>query len=1194
MAQLRKTALLLALSHSLFAAIQITSSPFLPSGKAGQNYSYTFTSSGATNPLWGVAAGSPPQGLTLDSGTGVLSGIPQGGGFYSFQVQLNDQSGATVQQIVTAQFTSQLSLIIENPALQEGIVGQPLVFPPVTGGAPPYVWSLQSGLLPPGLTLNPNGFVVDGTYTTPGTYNFTLLVTDSTKANLSVPVKLAVIVSPAALAGNFPTLRSGLPYDFQIAITGGLPPFTFQTTSVDGLQIDPTGKATGTAEPSGSQSLIFLDATGAKIYLSIHFPVAPPGVLISDTSVNVLSQTVFTFYLPVPGGNPPFSWSGKLPGGITLDPTAGVLQGIIDQPSTVTIPITSINGAGQQVTTSYSITASPNPLTIVTTSLDPVFATDNLASLIQVSGAQGTPVITVDAEGNFGQVSVGSLIAGTYQATITVFDSGNTAQKTIPLIVAPSSLQFAPSTLTNLESGSMFPQKVQATGGTPPYQYTAPEPSMLPAGVTIDASGNLNGTYTTPGDYVFPVQVTDATGATVYQAFEIRVTSTGEFLGTLPSGVVGVPYAASLLGPYAPPGPYTYQGSTGLPPEFAFDASGTLRGLPLLTGVHQFEITAISGQGESEFTLQTVVFGPNPALVPRTLPDLQVGAEYSAVLPTTLSKATSWTLGPAALPAGMQFDKASGTLSGTPTTPGLYGLVATAANQSSTDAAIYTFYVVSSSPVLAISPAALPPIDVQNQTFTLSVAGGVPPYQWTLTQGSGSVAAFDLSSSFAGLAPVTNSVTVQVTDSAGRTGSIDYDVTYVPGVLVAAPTSPVQGTVGVPLSYQLQITGGIPPYRFTYLNVPGFVVTPAGLLTGIPQKPGTFTFGGIATDSAGSFQNPFSVPMVIQPQPVTVATSRLFNAHPGVQYLCPLEASGGTPPYQWTAAGLPAGLKLSPSGIVFGTPAQPQSAPVLVTVQDSTGSTAAASLPFFVDVSVPAISPGGVTGAASYVNAAISPAEIITIFGSALGPPSVQFNTPVNGAFPAELEQTQILINGKAAPLIYLQEYQASAVVPASVGGQPATSVVVVRNGVASAPVLVFVNAVTPGVFTLNASGTGPAAVLNQDETVNSESNPATSGSVISLFVTGTGATIPALPDGGLAPLSPPFPVPVSLPGAFVGGLPASVLYAGPAPGEIYGLTQINIQLPSNVPPGAVPIVFTQIPAIPVFSSQIGTVVWVK
>ena len=1194
MSRLTLAALLLVFSRTVFGAIQITSSPILPSGKVGQSYSFTFTGSGAANGAWGIAAGSPPQGLTLAPSSGTLSGVPLGGGFYSFRVQLNGANGDTATQIVTVQFASLLSLIIDTPALEEGVVGQTFDLPPATGGAPPYKWSLQAGALPPGLSLDPNGTTVDGTYATPGTFNFTLLVTDATGATLTVPVKQAVIVSPAKFAGNFPTLRQGLAYDFQIVVTGGLPPFHFQTAVLCGLSVDSSGRATGTAYPSGSASLIFTDATGATIYLPITVPIAPPGTPFEGTALSTLQQSPFAFYLPAPGGNPPFSWSGQLPPGVTLDPTDGVLQGEIDQPTTLSVPITSTNGVGQQETTTYSLTVTPNPLTIVTSALDPVFATQDISSQIQVSGGQGTPTITVDAEGNYGQVGLSSLVPGTYQATITATDSsGDQAQRTVPLVVVPSALQFGLSNLIGVQSGSTFPQKILAVGGTPPYSFSAPVPSMLPPALSLDSSGNLTGTYTVPGDYFFPIQVADAAGATAYQVFKISTGSGGEFLAPLPSAMVGAPYAGSILGPYAPPGPYTCQLPEGLPQGLTCDASATIRGLPLVTGVYEFWTNAVSGQGEPDSYLQTLVVGPNPALASRSLPNAQVGVAYSMVLPTTLTNASSWTAGPASLPPGMKFDPATGTLSGTPTTPGLYGQVATAANQGVSDAAVYTFYVVSSSSALTISPAVLPPLDSENQGSTLSVSGGAPPYQWVITSGAGYLGG-DPYSGYAEISDATSTVTIQVTDSTGRTGTITYTVTFVNTPTVTVPPSPIQGTVGVPLSYQLQITGGTPPYSFTQPNVPGLVITPAGLLTGVPQQAGTFTLGADVAEAGASFGSSVSLPMVIQPQPFAVAMQKLFNGHPGFAYVCPLLASGGIPPYQWSASALPAGLKLSPAGFIFGTPTQAQSAPVAVTAQDSAGNTATASLSLFIDPTVPAIAPGGVTSAASYQNAAVSPAEIVTIFGSALGPEGLQVGSPVKGAFPTELAQTQIFINGVPAPLIYVQDSQAAAVTPASLAGQQATTITVVRNGVASAPAEVFVNAASPGVFTQDASGAGPAAVLNQDESINSKSNPAASGSVVSLFVTGTGATMPVLPDGSLAPLNPPFAVPVTLPGASVDGLPAQVLYAGPAPGEIYGLTQINIQLPAGLAAGAVSVAITQIPTIPVFSSQTGTVIWVQ
>jgi hypothetical protein len=296
------------------------------------------------------------------SSTGTLSGVPQTGGYYSFQVALSDQMGSAAFQIVTAQFASQLSLI--NPALQEGVLGQSMHLPSVTGGGAPYQWAVQSGALPPGLALNSNG-TVNGLYTTPGTFSFTLIVTDATGVTLTIPVQQQVIVSSPILAGNLPTLRQGLEYLFPIVITGGLPPFHFLIDTLGILQVDSTGivSISGPQLVPGGESevpLVFSDGRGIITNTSVGLNYARPGTLVDGTNVTTLSQSPFVFYLPQPSGNPPFAWSAQLPAGVSLDPTDGVLQGNIDQPASLVFPVTSSNGSGQQVTTTYTLTISPN------------------------------------------------------------------------------------------------------------------------------------------------------------------------------------------------------------------------------------------------------------------------------------------------------------------------------------------------------------------------------------------------------------------------------------------------------------------------------------------------------------------------------------------------------------------------------------------------------------------------------------------------------------------------------------------------------------------------------------------------------------------------------------------------------------------------------------------------------------------
>jgi uncharacterized protein (TIGR03437 family) len=115
------------------------------------------------------------------------------------------------------------------------------------------------------------------------------------------------------------------------------------------------------------------------------------------------------------------------------------------------------------------------------------------------------------------------------------------------------------------------------------------------------------------------------------------------------------------------------------------------------------------------------------------------------------------------------------------------------------------------------------------------------------------------------------------------------------------------------------------------------------------------------------------------------------------------------------------------------------------------------------------------------------------------------------------------------------------------------------------------VAAAAPGLFSAAASGSGPGAILNSDYSLNSPSNPAAAGSIVIVYGTGGGQTNPQGTDGAISTAAMPLASDVSV---TVGGQPAQVLYAGNAGGEVSGVVQLNLQLPTAVT-GTVPIVLT-------------------
>src|SRR3954447_3619515 len=162
------------------------------------------------------------------------------------------------------------------------------------------------------------------------------------------------------------------------------------------------------------------------------------------------------------------------------------------------------------------------------------------------------------------------------------------------------------------------------------------------------------------------------------------------------------------------------------------------------------------------------------------------------------------------------------------------------------------------------------------------------------------------------------------------------------------------------------------------------------------------------------------------------------------------------------------------------------------------------------------------------------------------------------------LAGARVWFDSTPAPLVFVSDTQASAVVPYGVAGSSSTQVVVEVAGVKSDAVRLPVADSSPAIFTVDHTGAGPAAALNQDYSLNSSSNPAAPGSVVMLYATGEGVTAPAGVDGLItdaAKLRTPI-LPVS---ASVGGRPATVFYAGSAPGIVAGVLQVNVQIPEGL-----------------------------
>jgi uncharacterized protein (TIGR03437 family) len=219
--------------------------------------------------------------------------------------------------------------------------------------------------------------------------------------------------------------------------------------------------------------------------------------------------------------------------------------------------------------------------------------------------------------------------------------------------------------------------------------------------------------------------------------------------------------------------------------------------------------------------------------------------------------------------------------------------------------------------------------------------------------------------------------------------------------------------------------------------------------------------------------------------------------------------------------------------------------------------------------------------AASYTagspTATIAPGEIVAIFGSGLGPADALLATPSGGVYPTSLgaapATTQVEVEVStgswvAAPIILAQAGQVNAVVPFNMTPASGMKMRATYNGVTSATYTVDGVSADPGVFTVDSSGRGQAAVLNYNSqnatySLNSATNPAAKGSIILIYATGGGQTaILPSPEGQVVGVSTPLPELIQTTTVTIGADTISPEYAGAVPTAIAGLVQINATIP--------------------------------
>jgi hypothetical protein len=807
---------------------------------------------------------------------------------------------------------------VTTAALPQAVLGKPYSDSlNGTGGTGTYTWSIDSGTLPPGFALSPDG-ILSGTGAKVGTSTFKVRLVNAGPPlqSATMTFTLSIIDAPAVETSSLPGATLGTLYNQTLTAVFGTPPYTWalvpgQGTLPNGMTLNTTtGVISGNPSKTGvftfsvqvTDSAAQPQSATQQLTIAVASPLAfsspaAPAPLPQDAVIN----QPFSLSLGATGAIQPYTWSvvsGAVPIGLNLN-SDGTITGTPAPTSkttfTFTVQVLS-NGPPVQTkseTVALKVVTAP---AVVTSALND--GTIGVAYSQTLNATFGTPPYTWTVVPGQGSLPPGlnpptvkvvngiptTVISGTPTMAGTSTFTVEATDSTVPSQVATQHLSItvaAPlgiSTMGQLPDGvdgTQYSQALSVSGGTGPYTWSVP-PGSLPAGLSLDpASGLITGTPNTVGTTKFTVTVTDAGHpARTTTSQQLTLIVVPPLIGTssnLPQAADGLAYAAQLtaIGGTAP---YVWTMTGTPPPGLSLSASGQITGTPTETGAFPFSVQITDESSPpltvSETEMITVV--GSLKITTQTLPDAQAGQAYSQTLTATGGTAPyTWSVLSGVLPTGLSLDPVTGVISGT--------------TQATAAAASVTFSVTDTGPpqqtnskALTIRVAAplafslqLPTAAVIGQNFTATpeAEGGSGSFLWSETGPLPAGLKFDSTNGeITGTVPTGTNLgaypfRITLTDADGGLppASSDYTITVV-APLAAQGSVNISGSFGSQFSQQIQPTGGVVPYSYAFAsgdNVPSWLsVNPStGVVSGTPD-----TSCSAPTDTPSAQTDTFTCP----------------------------------------------------------------------------------------------------------------------------------------------------------------------------------------------------------------------------------------------------------------------------------------------------------------------------------------------
>lgn len=400
------------------------------------------------------------------------------------------------------------------------------------------------------------------------------------------------------------------------------------------------------------------------------------------------------------------------------------------------------------------------------------------------------------------------------------------------------------------------------------------------------------------------------------------------------------------------------------------------------------------------------------------------------------------------------------------------------------------------------------------------------------------------------VAPGTTSAVIEATDAAGMV--VSREVIFEVPMPVALPA----GRVGVNYATTFGMTLTAAEAR-SLVTPRGLAVNETGALSGTPTVAGEY----VMVVGQRAF-----VMSVAPSAELDIETRMLRSGIVGVETAQTLRLSENFPGvYEWIEGALPPGLKLGQDGVLRGVPlrAGRYEFGVKATLVSRTASRHYEMTVVEADEAALLT----LVNSASYAENGVAPGELLTGFGKGLGPQSLAtLQLDAGGRVGTELGGTRVLANGRPLALIYAAAGQVSAIAPWNAERQPLLWFTVEREGRQTAAFRAPYVATKPGLFTLDATGRGAAAVLNQNGSLNTPQNGAFQGEVVVAYLTGGGMMQVMGQTGAIADRATLTTAPAQV---TVCGIVAETLYAGNAPGLVEGVVQVNFKVPVTAPRGA-------------------------